>query len=161
MICINIAENQNAVNATRVKAEGLEDKITIPGTRSYFDTGLPEESAELVITQDAVVNAGSEQPRVFREASRLLKPGGLFVMADVMQSEEAKAEDMQEASAKSDGDLPSLPASFLLDRQIKRRVLPPLNARVRSWTPSDRKRSVAFDKLKILLRCSSSLLLSL
>lgn len=39
VVCINISRRQNEINVALTKAAGLEDKITIPGEMSFFETG--------------------------------------------------------------------------------------------------------------------------
>ena len=77
------------------KAAGLDDIITIPGEVSFFDTGMPDSSCDVVISQEAFLHAGSERPRAIAEAARVLKPGGRMVFTDYMQAENAEAEDLQ------------------------------------------------------------------
>ena len=102
MVCINIAKKQNVLNAAMNKAAGLDDKISVPGEKSFFDTGMPDSSCDVVSSQDALLHAGSERHRALAEAARVLKPGGRMVFTDFMQAEDAKAEDLQEV--RGDGE---------------------------------------------------------
>ena len=77
------------------KAAGLEDKIIIPGEISFFDTGMPDSSFDVVISQDSMLHAGSGRPRAIAEAARVLKPGGRMVLTDYIQAEDAEASDLQ------------------------------------------------------------------
>lgn len=74
--------------------------MIIPGERSYFDTGLPDASCEVVTSQDALLHAGSERHRAVGEAARLLKPGGRMVFNDVMQTTHADPKDLQEVGSR-------------------------------------------------------------
>ena len=96
MVCINVAKRENGVNAALTKAAGLEDKVIIPGEKSFFETGMPDESCDVVCSQDALLHAGSERHKALAEVARVLKPGGRMVFTDIMQSEEAEAKDLQE-----------------------------------------------------------------
>ncbi|CAM9539498.1 unnamed protein product [Pylaiella littoralis] len=96
VVCINVAARENGVNAALTKAAGLEEKVIIPGEKSFFETGMPDGSCDVVTSQDALLHAGSERHMALAEASRVLKPGGRMVFTDIMQSEEAEAKDLQE-----------------------------------------------------------------
>ena len=96
VICIDVGKRENELNASLTKDSGLEDRITIPGETSYFETGLPDSCCDVVYSQDALVRGGSERHRALSEAARMLKPRGRMVISDFMQSEEADAKDMQE-----------------------------------------------------------------
>lgn len=96
VICINAAARENEDNRKLSKEAGLEDKIIIPGERSFFNTELPADSVGVVFSQDALLHAGLDRYKVLAEVARLLKPGELFVMSDVMQSEEATFEQVKE-----------------------------------------------------------------
>ncbi|CAN0442383.1 unnamed protein product, partial [Laminaria digitata] len=96
VVCINIAKRENGINVALTNAAGLEDKISVPGEKSFFDTGLPDSSCDVVCSQDALLHAGSERHRALAEAARVLKPGGRMVFTDIMQSEGAEAKDLQE-----------------------------------------------------------------
>ena len=96
MVCINIAKRENGINAALTKVAGLEEKVIIPGEKSFFDTGVPDSSCDVVCSQDALLHAGSERHRALAEAARVLKPGGRMVFTDIMQSEGAEAKDLQE-----------------------------------------------------------------
>ena len=96
VVCINVAKRENSVNSALTKAAGLEDKVVIPGEKSFFDTGMPDSSCDVVLSQDSLLHAGSQRHRALAEAARVLKPGGKLVFTDIMQSEEAEAKDLQE-----------------------------------------------------------------
>ncbi|CAM9353219.1 unnamed protein product, partial [Laminaria digitata] len=95
VICINISKRQNDLNISLNKAAGLEGKISVPGEKSFFDTGLPDSSCDVVCSQDAFSHAGPERYKALAEASRLLKSGGRLVFTDFMQTEEADDKDLE------------------------------------------------------------------
>lgn len=59
---------------------------------------LPDDSVDVVIS-NCVINLSGDKPKVLREAARVLRPGGLFAVTDVIadpdMTEETRA-DMQE-----------------------------------------------------------------
>ena len=103
MVCINVAKRENGINVALTKAAGLEGNIVIPGERSFFDTGVPDSSCDVVCSQDALLHAGSERHKALAEAARVLKPGGRMVFTDIMQSECADAKDLQEVREREAG----------------------------------------------------------
>lgn len=94
VVCIDIAKRQNAMNIALTRAAGLSDKVSVPGERSFFETGMPDASYDVVLSQESFVHAGPERNRALGEAVRIVKPGGLLVLTDLMQSEEADPKDL-------------------------------------------------------------------
>lgn len=54
--------------------------------RSFFDTEMPAESMDAVLSQDAFSHASTEHHRAIEEAARVLKPGGVMAFTDLMQT---------------------------------------------------------------------------
>eukprot|EP00904_Undaria_pinnatifida_P006112 jgi/Undpi1/2630/HiC_scaffold_13.g06009.m1 len=95
VICINISMRQNEKNRSLNKAAGVEGKISIPGEKSFFDTGVPDASCDVIVSQEAFLHAGAERHKVIEEASRVLKPGGRMVFTDFMQTKEAENKEVE------------------------------------------------------------------
>lgn len=64
---------------------------------SYLQLSVNDESADLVISMDALLHVGPDRQRqVMKEAARILRPGGWIIFSDIMQEETvADAELMQ------------------------------------------------------------------
>ena len=64
---------------------------------SFLQISVANESADVVISMDALLHVGPErQRRAVAEAARVLRPGGWMIFSDIMQSEVlASEEDMQ------------------------------------------------------------------
>mmetsp|Transcript_49081 Transcript_49081/g.59211 ORF Transcript_49081/g.59211 Transcript_49081/m.59211 type:complete len:561 (+) Transcript_49081:39-1721(+) len=63
---------------------------------SFLDIDVRDESADLVVSIDSLLHVGPvRQHRAVQEAARILRPGGWMIFSDIMQSEDADADEMQ------------------------------------------------------------------
>jgi sarcosine/dimethylglycine N-methyltransferase len=94
--CVDLSAKENSKNAERNKAAGIpEDEIWIAGERSFTATGEPEDSFDLIVSQDSFLHAGQYRAGSIAEAARVLKPGGYLVFTDIMQSDTCDLSQMK------------------------------------------------------------------
>ncbi len=91
--CLNLSGTQNATNERLTGEQGLGDLVDV--VRGNFeDIPEPDESVDLVWSQDAILHSG-RRARVLEEVRRVLKPGGRFVFTDPMQADDCPADVLQ------------------------------------------------------------------
>lgn len=97
--CIDISSKENECNARLTEEQNMNHLITIIEA-SFTQVPLPACSQDFVKSQDSIGHAGDLRPTVVSEAARILKPGGYFLFTDLMQADDAKAEDLKDVYAR-------------------------------------------------------------
>ncbi len=91
--CLNLSETQN----TRNRELNVQEKCSLVINvvdGSFEDIPMPDGSADVVWSQDAILHSGNRE-KVFEEVNRVLAPGGQFIFTDPMQSEACPQEALQ------------------------------------------------------------------
>lgn len=90
---LNLSEVENERARRLNKEQGLDSKVDIiKGTFEKVD--LPDASFDVIYSQDSFLHSG-DRGNVVAEAARLLKPGGIFVFTDIMQSDTCDLEKLK------------------------------------------------------------------
>ena len=82
--CLNLSETQNERNRSLNKKHGLDNLITVV-EGNFEDICFPEDSFDVVWSQDAIVHSANRE-LVVQEVVRVLNDRGEFIFTDLMQT---------------------------------------------------------------------------
>jgi arsenite methyltransferase len=93
---------------------GVENVEFVKGT--IEDVPLPDDSIDVIIS-NCVINLSGDKPAVFREAARVLRPGGRFAVTDIVADP-----DMDEATRRDMAEWTGCIAGALTREEFKREL---------------------------------------
>ena len=86
VVALNLSEVENERNREKTRAHHL-DKLIEVVDGSFESVPYPDASFDVVWSQDAILHSGNRR-QVIKEVARLLKPGGVFIFTDPMQTDD-------------------------------------------------------------------------
>jgi len=89
---LDMTDEMLALARENQRKAGLENVEFVKGT--IEEIPLPDASVDVVIS-NCVINLSADKPSVLREAARVLRPGGRFVVSDIVSDP-----DMDEATRR-------------------------------------------------------------
>jgi arsenite methyltransferase len=93
---------------------GVENVEFLKGT--IEEIPLPDDAVDVVIS-NCVINLSADKPSVFREAARVLRPGGRFAVTDIVADA-----DMDEATRRDMQQWTGCVAGALTEEQFRREL---------------------------------------
>ena len=82
--CLNLSKTQNERNRSLNKKQNLDNLITVV-EGNFEDIPYPEDSFDIVWSQDAIVHSANRE-LVVQEVVRVLNDSGEFIFTDLMQT---------------------------------------------------------------------------
>ncbi|MCG5536037.1 methyltransferase domain-containing protein [Ectothiorhodospira mobilis] len=90
---LNLSEVENERDREMNKAQKLDHLIDV-WDGSFEDIPAKDNSFDVVWSQDAILHSGN-RTKVVEEVARVLKPGGVFIFTDPMQTDDAPKDKLQ------------------------------------------------------------------
>ena len=89
--CVDYAQQANA-------EAGLDDRIEV-AVGDFHNIDSDDDAWDAVVCQEAIIHSDN-RPRVFAEVSRVLRPGGIFALSDIVTGENAEIPMVEAAFAR-------------------------------------------------------------
>ena len=89
--CVSVARKAN-------REAGLDDRIEV-AVGDFHDVDSVPDKWDAVICQEAIIHSHN-RPKVFAEAHRILRPGGVFAVSDILTAEKADVSRVEAAFAR-------------------------------------------------------------
>ena len=115
MMVSNISEKENEYNREVALKEGLSEKEYSVITDSFHDMDHPPESFDVIVSNEAFLHSDHKE-ELFKKLAIYLKKGGVLIFSDIIESEKATREDLQEVYDRL--NLDSLGTYELYDRVL-------------------------------------------
>jgi arsenite methyltransferase len=93
---LDMTDEMLALARDNQRQAGVENVEFVKGT--IEDVPLPDDSVDVVIS-NCVINLSGDKPSVFREAARVLRPGGRFAVTDIVADADMDEETKRDMAA--------------------------------------------------------------
>jgi arsenite methyltransferase len=111
---VDMTDEMLALARRNQREAGIDNVEFLKGT--IEDVPLPADSVDVIIS-NCVINLSADKPAVFREAARVLRPGGRFAVTDIVADP-----DMDEATRRDMAQWTGCVAGALSDDEFRREL---------------------------------------
>jgi ubiquinone/menaquinone biosynthesis C-methylase UbiE len=111
---LDMTDEMLALARENQRKAGIENVEWLKGT--IEDIPLPDDSVDVIIS-NCVINLSADKPRVLREVSRVLRPGGRFAVTDIVADP-----DMDEATRRDMAQWTGCIAGALTEDEFRREL---------------------------------------